>query len=135
MDNSHFCLYPVYIDSMKSASEGRKYGIGVCVPAPKWHEIKSALCKLDIEHVSEPGSKHPRDFLNPGRFRIDKKYGKKFVVEGLSTTILEERNSTQKQPGARQGHSKASKGIVQNGIYVENKLNLVRKKKEKKKRQ
>ncbi|TBU14608.1 signal recognition particle protein Srp19 [Ordospora colligata] len=133
MDRSHFCLYPIYIDSTKSVSEGRKYGIDVCVPAPKWQEIKSALCKLDIEHVSEPGSMHPRDFMKPGRFRINKKYGKRFVVEGLSATIMETRKGIQKQSGTGQAHCKAPKGIVQNGLYVENKLNLVRKKKNKKK--
>ena len=134
MESKHFCLYPVYIDSTRSVSEGRKYKKEFCVPKPRYQEIKHALEKLDIEHVDEPLKKHPRDFFSSGRFQIKKAYGKKFVIEGVGQTILESRSVCSADRTAadhKQGHGKAVHGVVQNGVYVENKLNLVAKRKKK----
>lgn len=128
----HFCLYPVYIDSARSLSDGRKYNKELCISKPKYQEIKNALEKLDIEHIDEPSKKHPRDFFCGGRFRIKKAYGKKFVIEGISQTILESRRTRETGTMSEQkSRGKAVHGIVQNGIYVENKLNLVPKRKKK----
>ncbi|KAG5860505.1 signal recognition particle protein Srp19 [Encephalitozoon hellem] len=137
METKYFCLYPIYMDSTKSLSEGRKYRKEICVQKPRYHEIKNALERLEIEYVDEASKKHPGDFFNSGRFRIKKEYGKMFVIEGVSQTITEMRSGSRggESPSTeRQAHGKAVRGVVQNGVYVENKLNLVRKKKSKKKK-
>ncbi|WEL39234.1 signal recognition particle Srp19 [Encephalitozoon hellem] len=137
METEYFCLYPIYMDSTKSLSEGRKYRKEICVQKPRYHEIKNALEKLEIGYVDEASKKHPGDFFNSGRFRIKKEYGKMFVIEGVSQTITEMRSSSRggESPSTeRQANGKAVRGVVQNGVYVENKLNLVRKKKSKKKK-
>ncbi|CAD26386.1 SIGNAL RECOGNITION PARTICLE (SRP) SEC65 SUBUNIT [Encephalitozoon cuniculi GB-M1] len=137
MESKHFCLYPIYMDSARSLSEGRKYRKEICVQRPRYHEIKNALEKLEIEYTDEPSKKHPRDFFNSGRFRIKKEYGRLFVIEGISQTIAELRSkpgSSEETSREKQSRGKAVHGVVQNGVYVENKLNLVRKKKAKKKK-
>ncbi|ADM12010.1 signal recognition particle Srp19 [Encephalitozoon intestinalis ATCC 50506] len=137
MENKYFCLYPAYMDSSRALSEGRKYRKEICIEKPRYHEIKNALEKLEIECVEEPLKKHPRDFFNNGRFRIKKEYGKLFVVEGVSQTIAEMRSSARSGgsvSSGKQAHGKVVHGVVQKGVYVENKLNLVRKKKTKKKK-
>lgn len=137
MEGEYFCLYPVYIDSTRSVSEGRKYRRELCVPKPRYQEIKRALEKLEIEHTGEASKRHPRDFFGSGRLHVKKAYGKRFVVEGVSQTILECRKTPETGRGEREnksGHGRAVHGVVQNGVYVENKLNLVPKKKKKGKR-
>ncbi|AFN83496.1 signal recognition particle Srp19 [Encephalitozoon romaleae SJ-2008] len=137
METKYFCLYPIHMDSRRSLSEGRKYKKEICVQRPRYHEIKNALEKLEIEHVDEASKRHPNDFFNGGRFRIKKEYGKVLVIEGVSQTIAEMRSNSKGNkdlPKEKQSSGKVVQGVVQNGVYVENKLNLVRKKKVKKKK-
>lgn len=136
MESKHFSLYPIYLDSTRSLSEGRRFRKELCIQKPRYHEIKGALGRLGIEHVEEPSKKHPQDFFNSGRFSIKKEYGKLFVIEGIVQAVAEMRKgkTTESTPSEKQAHGKAVAGVVQNGVYVENKLNLVRKKKAKKKK-
>lgn len=137
METRYFCLYPIHMDSGRSLSEGRKYRSEICVQRPRYHEIKNALERLEIEHVDEASKRHPKDFFNSGRFRIKKEYGRMFVIEGVSQTIAEMRSNSKGSKDfskEKQPRGKVVQGVVQNGVYVENKLNLVRKKKSKKKK-
>lgn len=129
----HFCLYPVYIDSTKTLAQGRKFRRELCIPSPRHQEIRAALQMLGIEHIDEPGKKHPRAFFSCGRVQIKREYGKTFAVEGIVHTILEARRAGAEKP-EHIPQGRAVHGVVQNGVYVENKLNLMPKKKKKRRK-
>ncbi|KAK6090574.1 hypothetical protein P3W45_000297 [Vairimorpha bombi] len=128
----YYILYPVYIDSTKKMSEGRKYNKDLCIDKPTFLEIYNALKHLEIESIPEQNKKHPRDFFRFGRFKIKKMYGKKNLMEGVKYTISKMRlksskntaSSTESQP------KKAPEYVITNkGEVIENKLNLVAKRK------
>lgn len=126
MENGSFCIYPIYMDSARSISHGRKYPLSTCVPKPSLPEIVRALQELGIEHQADPGKRHPRDSFVLGRVQINKKYGKKYVVEGLSKAISDSRN----KPKVEQKTAPKRKASTDS----KNPLNLaVRKKKKKEK--
>lgn len=133
-----YCLYPVYIDSTKTIQQGRKFNKRLCVQNPNFAEIYQALNYLEIENIPEALKKHPRDFFRSGRFKINKMYEKKKLIEGLSQIIIE--NRTKKSDTSKKTFSepiiKAPEYVTTNkGAIIENKLNLVaRKKKDKKKK-
>lgn len=133
--NEFFMLYPVYLDKNKSQAEGRKYSKSLCIDRPNYEEIQMALKSLDIECIEEPTKRHPRDFFNFGRFQIKKMYGKKNIVEGLKQTIQTRRERPVEIKSEQSGsESKAQSFIKTNkGEVIENKLNLVARRKEKKK--
>lgn len=131
-----FVLYPVYLDKKKTQAQGRKYNKNLCIDYPSYSEMLMALKSLDIECIEEPSKRHPRDFLNFGRFKIKKMYGKKNIIEGLSQTILSLRNQpkTQKVKEQPLETEKVESFITSSkGEVIENKLNLVPKRKDKKK--
>lgn len=72
----------------------------------------------------DPTKRHPKEPFVYGRFCIDKKYGKKYVIEGAKQTILDERNKSKFD--TKTEASKDSKKIAPN-----NPLNLVARKKKK----
>jgi signal recognition particle subunit SRP19 len=132
MEERYFCLYPVDIDSTKTTAGGRKYRRELCVSRPRYQEIKNAIDFLGLEHISEPTKKHPRDFFSAGRFRIKKIYGKKFAIEGIAHTIAGMRDKTIAHE-AEKAKAKApvEGGVMHKGRLIENKLNLVPRKKNK----
>lgn len=131
MKKDHFCLYPIYINLDRSLSEGRKYRKELCISNPQYKEIENVLKFLGIEHVGEPLKRHPKSFFTYGRFQISKVYGKAFVIEGLIQNIIKLRSQSAYCP-PKKTHGPVH-GVTQNGVYVENKLNLVPKKKKSKK--
>lgn len=91
MDAEYFRIYPVYLDSEKKISEGRKYPLNICIPRVKTQEIKQALTKLKIEHREELEKRHPKD-ITPGRFSLKKDQNKKILIEMIVDCIKEQRN-------------------------------------------
>lgn len=135
---NYYCLYPVYIDSSRTVQKGRKFNRNLCVQNPNFAEIYQALNYLEIENIPEAMKKHPRDFFRSGRFKINKMYGKKKLVEGVSQIIRENRTKktdTTKKPMVEQIGKAPEFVKTSKGAIIENKLNLVaRKKKDKKKK-
>ncbi|GAB7341889.1 hypothetical protein MBLNU457_g0201t1 [Dothideomycetes sp. NU457] len=67
------CLYPIYFDSTRSRSDGRRVSKTQAVPNPLAREIVDAIADLGIHPsniVFEPGKMHPKDWANPGRVRV-----------------------------------------------------------------
>ena len=63
-------LYPVYFDSNRSRTEGRRVGKELAVENPLAMELVSAVKMLGLDCVFEPGKCHPKDWANPGRVKV-----------------------------------------------------------------
>ncbi|KAG8629796.1 hypothetical protein KVT40_001415 [Elsinoe batatas] len=107
------CLYPVYFDSTRSKSQGRRVPSSLAVPNPLARSIIDALQSPSImipgsQIVFEPGKIHPKDWANPGRIRIllredgrDKTNGRVTNKEDLMRKIgkwLVEHPTTEEDP-------------------------------------
>ena len=68
-DKSWLCVYPNYIDSLKTIPEGRRISKDVAVTNPSAHEIAEACSALGLKNLVE-NKAYPRDWLVPGRVRV-----------------------------------------------------------------
>ncbi|CAO3591744.1 unnamed protein product [Absidia cylindrospora] len=66
------CVYPCYIDADKSVNEGRKVVKEKAVKNPHAYHMAVAVQQLGLTVVYE-GKRHPRDWANPGRVRVQLK--------------------------------------------------------------
>lgn len=69
------CIYPVYINSKKTLSEGRRVAADKAVENPTINEIKDVLANAGFEVELEINKVHPRemnkyDNLSRGRIRV-----------------------------------------------------------------
>ncbi|KAI9319126.1 signal recognition particle, SRP19 subunit [Dichotomocladium elegans] len=63
------CVYPCYIDASKSIAEGRKIEKSKAVSDPHAYHMAVAAQMLGLSVVYET-KRHPRDWANPGRVKI-----------------------------------------------------------------
>lgn len=63
-------VYPVYVNSLKSVSDGRKVPKSLAVPSPAAVYLAEAAKALGLPTVYEPDKRHPRDPLTFGRIRV-----------------------------------------------------------------
>lgn len=106
-------IYPVHLNSSKSIKNGRHYSLDMTVDNPSMGEIKNALKNNKISYNEEANRRHPKDLEVTGRFKVfdnDRKKVVQMVVENI-------KNSRNKKPEK-----------------IDNKLNLVPKKKKLKKK-
>ncbi|KAK0829154.1 signal recognition particle subunit [Friedmanniomyces endolithicus] len=79
------CIYPLYFDSTRSRTEGRRVAKEDAVANPLAREIVDALQwvgnlrGVPLKIVFEPDKGHPRDWANPGRVRVLVKEGGRAV--------------------------------------------------------
>ncbi|KAI8993407.1 signal recognition particle, SRP19 subunit [Pilobolus umbonatus] len=66
------CVYPLYIDADKSVQEGRRISREKCVKNPHAYHMAIAAQKLGFSVVYE-GKRHPADWANVGRVRVQLK--------------------------------------------------------------
>jgi signal recognition particle subunit SRP19 len=71
------CLYPVYFDSTRTKSQGRRVSRDLAIPNPlAWqvlNAIRYTLGENVLRIVFEPEKTHPKDWANPGRVKIQLK--------------------------------------------------------------
>lgn len=79
------CVYPCYIDADKSVQEGRKIGKEKSVQKPHAYHMAIACQKLGFSVVYE-GKRHPRDWANVGRVRVQMKNQANFFINADITT-------------------------------------------------
>ncbi|KAJ1915878.1 signal recognition particle subunit [Tieghemiomyces parasiticus] len=76
-DSSQFkswiCLYPIYFDRNRSVQDGRRVGKDLAVDRPRAQHLAEAVSDLHLQLLFEPEKIHPRDFLNPGRVKVQLK--------------------------------------------------------------
>ncbi|KAL9556919.1 hypothetical protein MBANPS3_001630 [Mucor bainieri] len=82
------CVYPCYIDADKSAQEGRKIAKEKSVKNPHAYHMAIACQKLGFSVVYE-GKRHPRDWANVGRVRVQIKDKNNFFVKQEITSRKE----------------------------------------------
>ncbi|ORX42370.1 signal recognition particle, SRP19 subunit [Hesseltinella vesiculosa] len=63
-------VYPCYIDAAKTNSQGRKIGKAMAVNNPHAYHMAVAVQQLGLNVVYE-SKRHPRDWANPGRVRVE----------------------------------------------------------------
>ncbi|KAL6122308.1 Signal recognition particle SEC65 subunit [Nucleospora cyclopteri] len=116
--NEYFMVYPVYFDRKKTVNQGRKWNKDLTIDNPTFKELLRATTELKYSFLSEPTKKHPRNIDNPGRILIMKKHGRKEAIKSLCEFIKKERELRK---------------INECKSQVQNTLNLVPRKKNKKK--
>ncbi|ETI19780.1 hypothetical protein G647_08793 [Cladophialophora carrionii CBS 160.54] len=71
------CIYPIYFDSTRSKSQGRRVSKGLAIPNPlAWQilcAIRFSIGENVFRVVFEPDKTHPKDWANPGRVKIQLK--------------------------------------------------------------
>jgi signal recognition particle subunit SRP19 len=71
------CIYPIYFDSTRSKSQGRRVSKDLAIPNPLAWQVLSAIRATVGENVLrmafEPEKTHPKDWANPGRIKIQLK--------------------------------------------------------------
>ncbi|KAI7907259.1 signal recognition particle, SRP19 subunit [Cokeromyces recurvatus] len=73
------CVYPCYIDADKTVQEGRKISKEKAVKNPHAYHMAVACQKLGFNVVYE-GKRHPRDWANVGRVRVQLKNSSNFFI-------------------------------------------------------
>ncbi|KAG6118791.1 hypothetical protein E4U13_008285 [Claviceps humidiphila] len=68
--NSYQCLYPIYFDSLRTRTQGRRVPSSLASPSPLAREIATACSQLRLPTVLEPDKTHPKDWANPGRVKV-----------------------------------------------------------------
>lgn len=94
MNKDSFCIYPIYIDSRRSLSNGRKYALKNCISNPLFNEISEALDEIHVEYKRENEKRHPKEPFVYGRVHIHKKYGKQYILDGILNYIRNKRNKS-----------------------------------------
>jgi signal recognition particle subunit SRP19 len=71
------CIYPIYFDSTRSKSQGRRVSKHLAIPNPlAWQvlcAIRFSIGEDVLRMVFEPDKTHPKDWANPGRIKVQLK--------------------------------------------------------------
>ena len=86
-------IYPEYIDSRRSRSEGRKIRKEYCIDNPKIEEIYEAAKLLGLNPEIQRDKKYPRNwFYSKGRVIVDKVKSKLEILKDIALKIKDMRN-------------------------------------------
>ena len=96
-DENRTIIWPVYLDSQKTKSEGRKIPKDQSVNTPKIREITQAAKKLGLNPSVEKYKSYPASWWEgSGRIIVDKKMSKREVILKISNIINGSRSSNKK---------------------------------------
>ena len=83
-------LWPIYFDSTKTRSEGRKVPKKIATPKPKLEEIKKAAEILNFQPEIISNAIHPSSsWLKIGVITISKRESKNKIIRNIAQKILE----------------------------------------------
>jgi signal recognition particle subunit SRP19 len=86
--NMKAIIWPVYIDSKKTKSEGRKIPMADAVSSPKLREISRAANKLGLNPEVEKNKSYSRSWWEvSGRVAVDKTMPKREILIKISKMI------------------------------------------------
>lgn len=93
-DRDHIIIWPEYLDSRRTRSEGRKVPLSIAVKKPTVEEIAKVLKAMGIEPVIELDKKYPRSWWSSrGRIKVRKNTIKKYeLLKKLCIKIRESRS-------------------------------------------
>ncbi|BDZ68180.1 signal recognition particle protein Srp19 [Methanobacterium ferruginis] len=93
-DENRTIIWPDYLDSKKTKSEGRKISKKQGVSSPKIREISQAAKKLGLNPSVEKYKSYPPSWWEgSGRVIVDKKMSKREVLLKLSNMIKGSRST------------------------------------------
>eukprot|EP00761_Pharyngomonas_kirbyi_P013313 gb/GECH01013341.1/.p1 GENE.gb/GECH01013341.1/~~gb/GECH01013341.1/.p1 ORF type:complete len:178 (+),score=63.25 gb/GECH01013341.1/:1-534(+) len=72
-------LYPAYIDSSKTVSDGRRIPVEKCVENPTAKQMSESLENLGYKCFVEEDKRYPRDWMKAGRVRVLWKVNNKLI--------------------------------------------------------
>lgn len=91
-------IWPIYLNSEKSLSEGRKISNEYAVSEPQLKEIQSALNKLRYKYTTEEDKSYPGEWYNKsGRVIVSSEDSKKEILIQVSEKIKEQREIKRNQ--------------------------------------
>jgi signal recognition particle subunit SRP19 len=65
------CVYPAYIDSSKTLDQGRLIAKEKAITNPSIQEIAEICQYFKLNYALEPHKAYPKDWMNPGRVKIE----------------------------------------------------------------
>jgi len=84
----YIVVWPVYFDSERSRSEGRKVAKEFSVPNPSLDEIIKALEKLNVKYVVERDKLYPKFWwLYKGRVLVEKRMNKAELLRTIGRVL------------------------------------------------
>ena len=91
------CVYPNYLDLTKTVPEGRRVAKEHAISMPNIRELAEACLSLGLKYAVEDKS-YPRDWLIPGRVRIERPsdLSKSALLTKLAIAIGTMKHRTQK---------------------------------------
>ncbi|NYB52173.1 MAG: signal recognition particle protein Srp19 [Methanobacteriaceae archaeon] len=96
-DENRIIVWPAYLDSKKTKSEGRKIAKKYAVESPRIREITQAAKKLGLNPSVEKYKSYPASWWEgSGRVIVDKKMSKLEVLVKISNLINGSRSSHKK---------------------------------------
>eukprot|EP01095_Lingulamoeba_sp_RSL-Kostka_P000051 TRINITY_DN100_c14_g1_i1.p1 TRINITY_DN100_c14_g1~~TRINITY_DN100_c14_g1_i1.p1 ORF type:complete len:131 (+),score=42.39 TRINITY_DN100_c14_g1_i1:144-536(+) len=113
-------IYPNYINSKKKKSEGRRIGKEKCCENPNLSEMKEICDHFNIPCVLQKDKGYPRDFLTPGRIKVQIKkedgslanndIPNKYQLQIKMGTMIPKLKSRNVQPSNNTNSKKKKKG-------------------------
>jgi signal recognition particle subunit SRP19 len=89
-------VWPIYFDSMKTRSEGRRVSKNLGVPSPKALEVKEASEKAGLASEFVPSVGYPRTpWLKNGMVLVKRKGSKSQAIVSIAGQLLKMRRATQ----------------------------------------
>jgi signal recognition particle subunit SRP19 len=83
-----YVIWPAYLDSSKSRSEGRRIPRDVAVDSPSAAEVANAAKQVGYEPEYEPQKQYPRTWWeNRGRVRIETDEDKGDVLRAVAAYV------------------------------------------------
>ena len=65
------CVYTTYFNSTLTIKEGRRVDKEKCLENPNVNLLRMACTLLKLRCIVEPIAKHPRDYFNSGRLKVE----------------------------------------------------------------
>jgi signal recognition particle subunit SRP19 len=89
-----FILWPIYFESTKTRSEGRRVPQKLAVPSPKISEMKDAADKLHLSYEIVTDAAFPKmPWLKTGMILVDKKRSKEEAIREMAKELFKTRNT------------------------------------------
>jgi signal recognition particle subunit SRP19 len=89
-------VWPVYFDSMKTRSAGRRVSKNLGVPSPKAIEVKEASEKVGLTSEFVPDVGYPKTpWLKTGMVLVEKKGSKGMAIVSIAGQLLKMRRAAQ----------------------------------------
>jgi signal recognition particle subunit SRP19 len=87
-DNTHYFVYPEYLDKSLKRSEGRRLPLDCSLDNPTWQEIRLAAEKLGLGWELRKDGGYSRQWWNPkGLVLVEKKKSKLSTLREISIEI------------------------------------------------